>query len=149
MKNTNILNKKGFTLIELLAVIVILAILMLLATPSVLKIMNNAKSNAADTEVLTLLKAAQTQYASDAASAGSTDVTYSSDTSSSDTSKKLYIDGGGDLQYTIKVSADDNNGVKYSWDISKGNVRYKKENTSFPTDSNQLGKQQSSEKSTE
>lgn len=43
MKNTNILNKKGFTLIELLAVIVILAILMLLATPSVLKIMNTFK----------------------------------------------------------------------------------------------------------
>lgn len=144
MKNTNILNKKGFTLIELLAVIVILAILMLLATPSVLKIMNNAKSNAADTEVLTLLKAAQTQYASDAASEGSTEVTYSSKTS-----KKLDIDGGGGLEYTITVSADDNNGVKYSWDISKGNVHYKKDNTSFPTDSNQLGKQQSSEKSTE
>lgn len=144
MKNTNILNKKGFTLIELLAVIVILAILMLLATPSVLKIMNNAKSNAADTEVLTLLKAAQTQYASDAASAGSTEVTYSSKTSN-----KLDIDGGGDLQYTIRVSADDSNGVKYSWHIEKGDVIYDKQDTSFPTDSNQLGKQQSSEKSTE
>ena len=144
MRNTNILNKKGFTLIELLAVIVILAILMLLATPSVLKIMNNAKSNAADTEVLTLLKAAQTQYASDAASAGSTEVTYSSKTSN-----KLDIDGGGDLEYTITVSADDNNGVKYSWRIKKGDVIYEKSDTSFPTDSNQLGKQQSSEKSTE
>lgn len=142
MRNTNILNKKGFTLIELLAVIVILAILMLLATPSVLKIMNNAKSNAADTEVLTLLKAAQTQYASDAASAGSTEVTYSN------TSNKLDIDGGGDLKYTITVSAD-NDGVKYSWNIQKGDVTYEKANTSFPTDSNQLGKQQSSEKSTE
>ena len=130
-------------MIELLAVIVILAILMLLATPSVLKIMNNAKSNAADTEVLTLLKAAQTQYASDAASAGSTEVTYSSKTS-----KKLDIDGGGGLEYTITVSATDD-GVKYSWNIKKGNVNYIGKDTSFPTDSNQLGKQQSSEKSTE
>lgn len=66
MKNTNILNKKGFTLIELLAVIVILAILMLLATPSVLKIMNNAQKSAFETEAATILSAAKTQYAADA-----------------------------------------------------------------------------------
>lgn len=70
MKNTNILNKKGFTLIELLAVIVILAILMLLATPSVLKIMNNAQKSAFETEAATILSAAKTQYAADA---GTTD----------------------------------------------------------------------------
>ena len=66
MRNTNILNKKGFTLIELLAVIVILAILMLLATPSVLKIMNNAQKSAFETEAATILSAAKTQYAADA-----------------------------------------------------------------------------------
>lgn len=70
MRNTNILNKKGFTLIELLAVIVILAILMLLATPSVLKIMNNAQKSAFETEAATILSAAKTQYAADA---GTTD----------------------------------------------------------------------------
>ena len=70
MRNTNILNKKGFTLIELLAVIVILAILMLLATPSVLKIMNNAQKIAFETEAATILSAAKTQYAADA---GTTD----------------------------------------------------------------------------
>ena len=37
------LNKKGFTLIELLAVIVILAIIALIATPLVLSLINNAK----------------------------------------------------------------------------------------------------------
>jgi len=37
--------KKGFTLIELLAVIVILAIISLIATPVVLDIINNAKEN--------------------------------------------------------------------------------------------------------
>lgn len=42
------MNKKGFTLIELLAVIVILAIIALIATPIILGIINDAKSNAKD-----------------------------------------------------------------------------------------------------
>lgn len=40
------MNKKGFTLIELLAVIVILAIIALIATPIILGIINDAKSSA-------------------------------------------------------------------------------------------------------
>lgn len=38
--------KKGFTLIELLAVIIILAIIALIATPVVLKVVDNAKISA-------------------------------------------------------------------------------------------------------
>lgn len=60
------MNKKGFTLIELLAVIVILAVLMLLATPSVLGIMNNARKNAVATEAMSIINAAKTKYAADA-----------------------------------------------------------------------------------
>lgn len=59
------LNKKGFTLIELLAVIVILAVLMLLAAPSVLGIMNNARKNAVATEAMAIINAAKTKYAAD------------------------------------------------------------------------------------
>ena len=40
-------NKKGFTLIELLAVIVILAVIALIATPIILNMINNAKQGAA------------------------------------------------------------------------------------------------------
>ena len=40
------MNKKGFTLIELLAVIVILAIIALIATPIVLSIINDVKQSA-------------------------------------------------------------------------------------------------------
>ena len=43
MKN----NKKGFTLVELLAVIVILAIIALIATPIILNVIDDAKTNAA------------------------------------------------------------------------------------------------------
>ena len=41
------LNKKGFTLIELLAVIVILAIIMLIATPIILNVIEDARQGAA------------------------------------------------------------------------------------------------------
>jgi len=42
--------KKGFTLIELLAVIIILAIIALIATPIVLDIVDDAKKSVANTE---------------------------------------------------------------------------------------------------
>lgn len=42
--------KKGFTLIELLAVIIILAIVALIATPIVLDVVNDAKDSAAKSE---------------------------------------------------------------------------------------------------
>ncbi len=41
-------NKKGFTLIELLAVIVVLAIIALIATPIVMNTIKNAKKGAAE-----------------------------------------------------------------------------------------------------
>ena len=39
-------NKKGFTLIELLAVIIILAVIALIATPIVLNVIDNARKSA-------------------------------------------------------------------------------------------------------
>ena len=41
------MNKKGFTLVELLAVIVILALIALIATPIILNVINDAKKQAA------------------------------------------------------------------------------------------------------
>ena len=45
-------NKKGFTLVELLAVIVILAIIALIATPIILGVIDNAKEGAAKSSAL-------------------------------------------------------------------------------------------------
>ena len=45
-------NKKGFTLIELLAVIVILAIIALIATPIILNMITKARKNAARSSAL-------------------------------------------------------------------------------------------------
>ncbi len=53
------MNKKGFTLIELLAVIAIMAILMTIAVPSVIKISNNIKKNMYEKKVETILAAAK------------------------------------------------------------------------------------------
>ena len=56
------MKKKGFTLIELLAVIVILAIIALIATPLVLKYIDRAKEGANDTSAQSVLDASEKYY---------------------------------------------------------------------------------------
>ena len=55
-------NQKGFTLIELLAVIVILAIIALIATPIVLNIITKAKKSAAADSVYGTMEALKLAY---------------------------------------------------------------------------------------
>jgi len=57
------MNKKGFTLIELLAVIVILAIIALIATPMVLNTIEDARRGAAQSSALTYLSEVEKQIA--------------------------------------------------------------------------------------
>ena len=52
-------NTKGFTLIELLAVIVVLAIIALIATPIVLNLINQAREGAARESVTSYMKAVE------------------------------------------------------------------------------------------
>ena len=56
-------NKKGFTLIELLAVIVVLAIIALIATPIVMNTIKNAKKGAAERSADNYLKAVEQKVA--------------------------------------------------------------------------------------
>ncbi len=56
-------NKKGFTLIELLAVIVVLAIIALIATPIVMNIIKNAKKGAAERTADNYIKQVETTIA--------------------------------------------------------------------------------------
>lgn len=58
------MNKKGFTLIELLAVIVILAIIALIATPIVLGIINDARKSSKERSVELVASGAQNAYTS-------------------------------------------------------------------------------------
>ncbi len=55
-------NKKGFTLVELLAVIIVLAILVLLAMPRVINMMEKARINSFVVEANEIQKVAQTAY---------------------------------------------------------------------------------------
>ena len=55
-------NKNGFTLVELLAVIVILAVIILIASNSVLSQMDRARKNALAIEGNTLINAAKNAY---------------------------------------------------------------------------------------
>lgn len=54
-------NKKGFTLIELLAVIVILAIIALIATPIILNVIDTARRGAAESSALGYIDAIEKQ----------------------------------------------------------------------------------------
>ena len=58
MKNT-----KGFTLIELLAVIVILAVIALIATPMVLDTINDAKKGAVQSSAYNVISAVENELA--------------------------------------------------------------------------------------
>src|SRR5574344_1764761 len=55
--------KKGFTLIELLAVIVILAIIALIATPIVMNLIGKARIKAAEDSAYGIIKATENAYA--------------------------------------------------------------------------------------
>ena len=66
------MKNKGFTLIELLAVIVILAIIALIATPIILGIINDARERTYLAEAKTVVKTFETSYA--AASAKTTPI---------------------------------------------------------------------------
>lgn len=56
-------NKKGFTLIELLAVIVILAVIALIATPIIMNVINDAKEGAEKDSAYGIIKTLETEIA--------------------------------------------------------------------------------------
>ena len=125
-------NKKGFTLIELLAVIVILAILMLLALPNALKIMENARKSAFETEARSYLKAAELKYTEKSlgTSAGTT-MYFSNDgtdnDSCSDTNRcNLDINSKSDYTYDIVASADSGT-LKFKYTIENSKYLAKTE----------------------
>ncbi len=70
------MKKKGFTLIELLAVIVILAIIALIATPLIINIIDEAKKGAFKNSAYGIIKAGELQYAQDILSGSTGDVIY-------------------------------------------------------------------------
>ena len=56
------MNKKGFTLIELLAVIIVLAIIALIATPIIFNVIENAKIKSMENSTYGVIDAVRTKY---------------------------------------------------------------------------------------
>ena len=85
-------SNKGFTLIELLAVIVILAIIALIATPIILGVIDTAKKGSAEASALAYVKAVEDQIIIGQVTTESTD-----DITLPTTGTKEYAIGSGEL----------------------------------------------------
>lgn len=101
-------NKKGFTLIELLAVIIILSVLMLIAVPGILKLMDNSKKNAFVTQSQMIYKAATEQFVLDSISKSSNNgVVYCKDIAGTTSGvNKLDLSGSDKVYYKIEMDSE-------------------------------------------
>lgn len=97
-------NKKGFTLIELLAVIVILAIIALIATPLVLQAINTARKGAAEASANNFISAVEHSIATQLI----TDSTYVIPSTIDDETTGLTVQYKGDApeEYSLVVDPD-------------------------------------------
>jgi len=68
--------KKGFTLIELLAVIVILAIIALIATPLILNVIDNSKKGAFKNTAYGIIEAGELSYVDEVLKGNKEEITY-------------------------------------------------------------------------
>ena len=111
-------NNKGFTLVELLAVIAIMAILLIIALPNVLKMFNESKKKVFLTESKSVFKEAINQTIKDR---NFSDVIYCK--SMNDEVNPLNM-SGRDIYYYIKTNVNDKTGTIIVWDNERY-VKYK------------------------
>ena len=97
------MNKKGFTLVELLAVIAIVVILVVIAIPNILKMFNNAKESAFETEVKEIAKTAEKQWLKDSIYDSSSKV-YSK-CSDGTCTNPLDMNTSDDLEYYVNMDS--------------------------------------------
>ena len=100
--------KKGFTLIELLAVIVLLAILMVVAVPKILNVIENSRKSAAESSIKLVKDTIKTQVTSESmmgtnfTSDGSGCYTFNFDDQTSGNAKELQLKNKENITGTIK-----------------------------------------------
>lgn len=122
------MNKKGFTLIELLAVIVILAIIALIATPIILGIINDAKNSAKKRSAELVYSGIQ--YAYTTAMFGGTDGVTVADPSLDDIKNNFKADNVKDEKVTkdgdkLTITTDDGAYCEVTSDATKFEVTCK------------------------
>ncbi len=122
-------NKKGFTLIELLAVIIILSVLMLIAVPGILRLMDNSRENAFVTQAQMVYRAATEQFVLDSTDNLTNDgITYCKDVNNTTEGvSKLELSGSDNVYYKIKIDAQ---GKVLSYHVSNGIYSVKSEGSS-------------------
>ncbi len=114
-------NTKGFTLIELLAVIVILAVIALIATPIILNLIERARLGAAESSAYAYIEAAEKAAVVKMMSSPNTKV-YGACTASKgeDGTAKLTCTNGGEL--TLDVKGDIATGGTVTFDETTGSI---------------------------
>ena len=119
-------NRKGFTLIELLAVIVILAIIALIATPIILNVINDSRKKAAIDSSYGVIKSIQLAYTQNQVAATPVDtdqtLTFGSDT-------QLQIGNTNTSVTKVSISGDIPTSGKATLSVSNGSVTF--ENVKF------------------
>ena len=122
------MKNKGFTLIELLAVIVILAIIALIATPTILGVVENARKGAAESTVLGYVDAIEKQVMiNEMDSDTSNDITNTEYTISDLDAKKVSVKGNKpSLSGTNKVTITNGEVQDTTFTVGKYTVKYTK-----------------------
>ena len=122
-------SNKGFTLIELLAVIVILAIIALIATPIILNVIDTAKKGSAESSALGYIDGVENQIMVAQVTSDTTDdIAYPGtyETATAATSGKLFVEvKGTQPKAGSKVKVDDKGLVESAClTITLGNKDY-------------------------
>ena len=117
-------NQKGFTLIELLAVIVILAVIALIATPLVMGVINRARANAAIDSVYGYLDAveqavAEYQLTTEGMNFNPSEVTFTID--GNNTRQVKYMDGETEKTITVNYNGSAPESGSFTFD-AEGNI---------------------------
>ena len=122
------MKNKGFTLIELLAVIVILAIIALIATPTILGVVENARRGAAESTVLGYVDAIEKQVMINEMDSDTTNDFANADyTIEQLDAKKVSVKGQKpSLSGTNKISIKDGEVQDTTFTVGKYTVKYTK-----------------------
>lgn len=118
------LNKKGFTLVELLAVIVVLAIIMLIAIPSVMKQMESAKVGTFKIYAQKVLTKGEEQFQIDSMMGNITDTT-----TKCYTLETMGINSSGTYRGKVVVTIDAN--LKPTYTLYLSDNSYSVSNVNF------------------